>query len=73
VRFAFVQQGPCELLLSTPLEGVAGTEAPHRAQAALKTFLRRQGVGDVHIRCASGRQAARGRSGKVQRVVAKVG
>lgn len=68
--FQLVQQGPSELLLSTPLEGVAGTEALHRAQAALKTFLRRQGVGDVHIVCASGRPAARGRSGKAQRVVA---
>ena len=70
--FQIVQQGPSELLLSTPLEGVAGTEALHRAQAALKTFLRRQGVGDVHIRCASGRHAPRGRSGKAQRVIAKI-
>jgi phenylacetate-CoA ligase len=70
--FQLIQQGPSDLLLSTPLEGVAGTHALRRAQAALAAFLRRQGVGEVHIRCASGCQAPRGRSGKLQRVVAKV-
>ena len=69
--FQLVQQGPSDLLLSTPLEGVDGTDALHRAQAALRAFLRRQGV-EVHIRCASGWQAPRGRSGKLQRVVAKM-
>ena len=68
--FQLVQRGPCELLLSTGLRGQAGISALRRARAALAAFLARQGAADVHIHCRSGQPGRRGRSGKVQRVVA---
>jgi phenylacetate-coenzyme A ligase PaaK-like adenylate-forming protein len=70
--FQLIQEGPSELVLRTPLRGEAATDVLRRAQAALRAFLRGQGVGEVHIHCAGGWPSARGRSGKVQRVVSKV-
>lgn len=68
--FQLVQQGPCELLLSTGLRGQAGSSALRRARAALTAFLARQGAAGVHIHCRSGQPGRCGRSGKVQRVIA---
>lgn len=68
--FQLVQQGPCELLLSTGLRGQAGSSALRRARAILAAFLTRQGAAGVHIHCRSGQPGRRGRSGKVQRVIA---
>ena len=62
--FQLVQQGPCELLLSTGLRGQAGSNALRRARAALTAFLARQGAAGVHIHCRSGQPGRRGRSGK---------
>ena len=68
--FQLVQQGPCELLLRTGMRGEAANGVLCRARAALEAFLAQQGVADVHIHCCSGQPGRRGRSGKVQRVVA---
>lgn len=68
--FQLVQKGPCELLLSTGLQGQAGSSALRRAKAVLAAFLAQQGAADVHIHCRSGQPGRRGRSGKVQRVIA---
>lgn len=68
--FQLVQQGPSELLLRTGLRGPAATSALRRARAVLGAFLERQGAAGVRIRCRSGEPGLRGRSGKVQRVVA---
>ena len=68
--FQLVQQGPCELLLSTGLRGQAGNSALRRARALLAAFLARQGAVGVQIHCRSGQPGRRGRSGKVQRVIA---
>ncbi|HYN64988.1 MAG TPA: hypothetical protein VES36_10340, partial [Candidatus Limnocylindrales bacterium] len=68
--FQLVQQGPCELLLRTGMRGKAASSVLRRARVALAAFLARQGVTDVHIHCHSGQPGRRGRSGKVQRVIA---
>jgi len=68
--FQLVQQGPCELLLSTGMRGEAASKVLRRARAALEAFLVQQGAADVHIHCRSGQPGRRGRSGKVQRVIA---
>ena len=68
--FQLVQKGPCELLLSTGLRGQAGSSALRRARTVLAAFLAQQGAASVQIRCRSGQPGRRGRSGKVQRVIA---
>lgn len=68
--FQLVQKGPRELLLSTGLRGQAGSSALRRARAVLAAFLAQQGAAGVHIHCRSGQPGRRGRSGKVQRVIA---
>ena len=71
--FQLVQEGPLELLLRTGLRGPHATEALRRARAALAAFLERQGAPAVQIRCRSNEPARRGRSGKIQRIVARAG
>jgi phenylacetate-coenzyme A ligase PaaK-like adenylate-forming protein len=68
--FQLVQQGPCELLLSTGMCGPAASEALRRARPMLAAFLARLGAADVQIHCRTDRPARRERSGKVQRIVA---
>ncbi|UZD53590.1 phenylacetate--CoA ligase family protein [Caldimonas aquatica] len=68
--FELLQQGPCELQLSTGLEGEEATAALERAQRALSGCLARLGARGVHVHCCAGKRAPRGRSGKVKRVVA---
>lgn len=67
--FQLVQQGPCELLLRTGLQGKEADAGLRRGRAALSAFLQRQGAAGVHIRCKSGERECRGASGKVQRVL----
>ena len=66
--FQLVQQGPCDLLLRTGLQGKAADASLRRGRAALSAFLARQGAAGVHIHCRSGEPEHRGASGKVQRV-----
>jgi len=68
--FQVVQQGPSELLLRTGLCGDEASRTLGRARTVLTSFLEEQGVAGVHIHCHSGQPARRGRSGKIQRVVA---
>ena len=68
--FQLVQGAGDVLLLRTGLAGAAAELGLRRGQRALAAFLAAQGVPGVHIRCESGQPARRGRSGKIQRVVA---
>jgi phenylacetate-coenzyme A ligase PaaK-like adenylate-forming protein len=68
--FQVVQQGVGDLLLCIGLRGPQARSALRRGRAALKAFLERQGAGHVRIHGCSGQPGRRGRSGKVQRVVA---
>jgi phenylacetate-coenzyme A ligase PaaK-like adenylate-forming protein len=68
--FQLEQQGPCDLLLRTGLHGKAADTRLRQARAALSAFLIQQGAAGVHIHCRSGETGRRGRSGKVQRVLA---
>lgn len=68
--FQIVQQGPCELVLSTGLRGESAAGIVQRAGVILAAFLTQQGLPDVSIQCLSDHPAKRGRSGKIQRVVA---
>ncbi|OUM02946.1 phenylacetate--CoA ligase family protein [Variovorax sp. JS1663] len=67
--FQLVQEGPCELLLCTGLQGKAADASLRRGRSALSAFLARQGAVGVHIHCRSGERERRGISGKVQRVL----
>ncbi len=71
--FQLVQQGPCDLLLCTGLRGKTAELALGRARRALGGFLDAQGATGVHLHCRSGDSGHKGRSGKVQRVVATPG
>ena len=68
--FQVIQLGPGELSLSTGARGAAATDALRRARGVLGTFLKSQGAAKVRIRCHRGRPPHRGRSGKLQRIVA---
>jgi phenylacetate-coenzyme A ligase PaaK-like adenylate-forming protein len=68
--FQLVQQGPCELTLSTAASGVDAERSLRRGRSVLAAFLAEQGVPPVRIHCHSGEPGRHGRSGKVQRVVA---
>ncbi len=68
--FQLVQDGPRELSLITAARGKAATTALQRGRSVLVTFLREQGAGTVRIHCGSGQPMRRGRSGKLQRVIA---
>jgi phenylacetate-coenzyme A ligase PaaK-like adenylate-forming protein len=68
--FQVVQQGPNDLLLRTGLQGEAARHALPRARRTLEAFLAQQGAAGVHVHCRSGQPGRRGRSGKVQRVIA---
>jgi phenylacetate-coenzyme A ligase PaaK-like adenylate-forming protein len=69
--FQLVQEGPCELLLRTGLQGNEAELVLQRALRVLGDFLKSQGAVGVHIRCRSGEAGRIGRSGKVQRVIAR--
>jgi phenylacetate-CoA ligase len=69
--FQLVQEGPCELLLSTGMRGPAASLALRHARTALATYLGDQGAAGMHIRCRTGEPGQRGSSGKVARVVVK--
>jgi len=68
--FLLTQQGHHALRLRVGEHGEAGQRAAQRARQALGDYLQRQGLPDVQLDCACGRTGHRGRSGKVQRVVA---
>jgi len=69
--FQLVQEGPCELLLRTGMQGKDAQTTLRRARKALTSFLAHQGVTEVQVHCRSGDPGRRGRSGKVQRVIAQ--
>jgi phenylacetate-coenzyme A ligase PaaK-like adenylate-forming protein len=68
--FQLDQQGSRELTLSTARHGAEVTRLLHRARDTLAAFLREQGAAALHIHCRTGRAPRRGRSGKLQRIVA---
>lgn len=67
--FQLVQAAPSALRLTTG----AGHAAVARARAALLAYLRQQGLPDVRVSARHGGERVRGRTGKLQRVVADVG
>jgi len=67
--FQIVQQGEHALRLSVG-GGAPATTVQH-ARSALGAYLRRQGLPKVHIDACRSAAGVRGRSGKVQRVVAE--
>lgn len=68
-EFQLVQQGPCELSLSTNLGGEAGRALLRHGSQVLRSFLAGQGMAPVSIHCHPGQAARPGRSGKRQRIV----
>ena len=69
--FQLLQRGPCDLRLVTGMRGKAAAGALRRARAKLTAFLERHGAAGVQVHCRSGVTARPGRSGKIQRIVAK--
>lgn len=67
--FQLVQQGETALRLT--IGGDAGSPTLQHARSALATYLRRQGLAKVRIDVCRSAAGVRGRSGKVQRVVAE--
>lgn len=67
--FQIVQHGERTLQLSVGLQ--QGEQALQRSRSALAGFLRRQGLAGVRVQAHAGPAAVRGRSGKLQRVVAQ--
>ena len=70
--FQLVQQGPCELLLRSGLYGREAELALRRSRTVLSRFLAQQGAAAIRIHCLSNEPGRRGRSGKVQRIVASL-
>jgi len=68
--FQLEQQGPGELTLSTAAHGADVTRLVDRARDELAAFLHDQGAADLRIHCCTGRAPRRGRSGKLQRILA---
>jgi phenylacetate-coenzyme A ligase PaaK-like adenylate-forming protein len=68
--FQLVQRDEQELLLLVAASGREGEQALERSRAALLGHLRAQGLDRVTIQARCGEAGTRGRSGKVQRVVA---
>lgn len=68
--FQLVQEGPRRLLLTSGKQGRPARLALQVASEKLQAFLWEQGARGVQIRCRSGASARRGRSGKIQRVIA---
>jgi phenylacetate-coenzyme A ligase PaaK-like adenylate-forming protein len=67
--FQIVQHGERTLQLSVGVQ--QGEQALQRSRSALAGFLRRQGLAGVRVQAHAGPAAVRGRSGKLQRVVAQ--
>ncbi|HEY0858761.1 MAG TPA: AMP-binding protein [Albitalea sp.] len=67
--FQLEQEGPCELLLHTPMQGPAAEAVLQRARTVLTNFLARQGVPAARIRCRCGAPNRVGPGGKVRRVL----
>jgi len=68
--FHLDQHGPSELTLSTSGHGADATRRLHSARSALAAFLHEQGAAALRIHCCTGRAPRRGRSGKLQRILA---
>ena len=68
--FQLRQLGPHSLELHLPQRGAEGAAALERCRKLLQAFARQQGLAPLHIIDKSGTALPRGRSGKVQRVVA---
>ncbi|MGZ8261108.1 MAG: phenylacetate--CoA ligase family protein [Caldimonas sp.] len=68
--FQLDQNDRGELTLSTAQHGAEATGLLQRAQGELAAFLHELGAADARIRCCTGRPPRRGRSGKLQRIIA---
>jgi phenylacetate-coenzyme A ligase PaaK-like adenylate-forming protein len=68
--FQLQQRGQRALWLCVAAEGSAGEDALHRAQTALRRFLRAQGLPGVTVGGRCGDRGLTARSGKRQRVLA---
>ena len=68
--FLLTQEGDHALRLRIGEHGEAGAQAARRAQRVLGDYLQQQGLPDVRLDCGCGHTGDRGRSGKVQRVIA---
>ena len=68
--FQLLQRNPHSLELHLPQRGAEGAAALKRCSEALQDFARMQGLDTLRIVTKAGVTLARGRSGKVQRVVA---
>ena len=70
--FQLRQRGPHSLEVHLPQRGAEGAAAMQRCRKLLQAFARQQGLVPLHIIGKPGTVLRRGRSGKVQRVVACV-
>lgn len=68
--FQLLQRGDQNLLLHVPGQGPYVDEALQRGRGVLQRYLCEQGLPQVTVDASSGLPCTRGRSGKVQRVVA---
>ncbi|HJV61371.1 MAG TPA: AMP-binding protein [Albitalea sp.] len=68
--FQLVQQGEQALLLRLAAGGADGSRQLRRARGVLSRYLRAQGLPRIALEAHCGQPGVRGRSGKVQRVVA---
>jgi phenylacetate-coenzyme A ligase PaaK-like adenylate-forming protein len=68
--FLLTQDGDHALRLRVGEQGEAGAQAAQRAQRVLGDYLQQQGLPGVRLDCGCGLTGTRGRSGKVQRVMA---
>jgi len=71
--FQIEQQSADSLLLRLAANGAVGKGELQRARAALRAFLRKQGLPNVHVHAHCGEPAVRGRSGKVPRIIGSAG
>ncbi|WP_280153041.1 AMP-binding protein [Piscinibacter sp. XHJ-5] len=69
-HFQLEQRDASTLVLRLPLAGVEGEAALARGAEALRSFARRHGLAPLEVVLECDRALTRGRSGKVQRIIA---
>lgn len=70
--FQLVRRGPHDLLLRSALEGTDADDALRRGRDVLAAYLAQSGVAGVKITCRSHEKLARGKSGKIPRILASL-
>ncbi|CAH0351750.1 phenylacetate--CoA ligase family protein [Aquabacterium sp. CECT 9606] len=70
VDFQLIQTSSNELELNTELGGPLVNEALRRAKSVLESYLKSQNLGRIRVCCHAERPSARGRNGKVNRIIA---